>query len=507
MAVTAPIEKHLMNTSGEEHRVVLRRIARRAMIGRGLLPDFSAEALAELGRIQGPAAARDGQSRDLRRLLWASIDNDDSRDLDQLTVAEAMPGDKVKIFVAVADVDSVVHSGSAIDEHARHNTTSVYTAAVIFSMLPEKLSTDLTSLGHHEDRLAIVVEIVVAADGSVLDSDIYPACVRNQAKLAYDSVAAWFDGGKMPQAVAAVPGLDENLRLQDKVAQRMKTLRQAHGALSFESLRARTIFDGDNVRELQVEKSNRAKDLIADFMIAANGVTARYLSSRKFPALRRVVRTPKRWDRIVELAHQHGFSLPSEPDSKPLEEFLTKQKAADPLRFPDLSLAIIKLMGPGQYVADLPGGGLPPGHFGLAVADYAHSTAPNRRYPDIITQRLLKAALADQSVPYSNNDLEALAKHCTEEEDAVKKVERQVDKSAAAMLLESRIGQQFDAIVTGAADKGTWVRLLSPPVEGRLVRGFQGVDVGQKVHVRLTHTDVEQGFIDFERIGNCAPGK
>ncbi len=490
-----------MNVSGEQHRALLQGIARRVMLQRGLLPDFSTEALAELGGIRGPAAMNNGQIRDLRRLLWASIDNDDSRDLDQLTVAEAMPGDTVKIFVAVADVDSVVKNGSAIDGHARHNTTSVYTPAVIFSMLPEKLSTDLTSLGYHEDRLALVVEMVVAADGSVQDSDVYRACVRNQAKLAYDGVAAWLDGGSMPEAVAAVPGLDENLRLQDEVAQRMKNLRQLHGALSFESLRARTIFDGDKVSALQVDKPNRAKDLIADFMIAANGVTARYLSSRKFPSLQRVVRTPKRWDRIVELAHDHGFSLPTEADSRPLEEFLMKEKVADPLRFPDLSLAVIKLMGPGEYVADCSGNGSPPGHFGLAVADYAHSTAPNRRYPDIITQRLLKAALAGQSAPYSNGDLEALAKHCTEEEDAAKKVERQVEKSAAAMLLESRIGETSDAIVTGAADKGTWVRLLSTPVEGRLVRGFQGVDVGQRLRVRLTHTDVEQGFIDFERVG------
>ena len=331
------------------------------MVERGLLPDFSAEALTELGRIQPPATTNGGQVRDLRHLLWASIDNDDSRDLDQLTVAEAMPGDKVKILVAVADVDSVVKSGSAIDDHARHNTTSVYTAATIFPMLPEKLSTDITSLGFNADRLAVVVEMVVGEDGSVQDSDIYRACVRNQAKLAYNSVAAWLEGGAVPAAVAAVPGLDENLRLQDRAAQRMKELRQVHGALSFESLEARPIFDGDAIRGLETEKPNRAKDLIADFMIAANGVTARYLSSRKFPSLRRVVRTPKRWDRIVELAQQHGFKLPDEPDPRPLEEFLVKEKAADPLRFPDLSLSVIKLMGPGEYVADCPRRGCPSG--------------------------------------------------------------------------------------------------------------------------------------------------
>jgi exoribonuclease-2 len=470
------------------------------MLERGLLPDFSAEALTELGRIQTPTTMNGGQVRDLRQLLWASIDNDESRDLDQLTVAEAMPGDKIKILIAVADVDSVVKSGSAIDAHARCNTTSVYTAATIFPMLPEKLSTDITSLGFNVDRLAVVIETIVGSDGSLQNADIYRACVRNRAKLAYNSVAAWLEGGAMPAAVAAVPGLDENLRVQDKAAQRLKELRQVHGALSFESLEARPIFDGDEIRGLEVEKPNRAKDLIADFMIAANGVTARYLSSRKFSSLRRVVRTPKRWDKIVELAKQHGFKLPDEPDSKPLEEFLVKEKTADPLRFPDLSLSVIKLMGPGEYVADCPGEAAPPGHFGLAVGDYTHSTAPNRRYPDVVTQRLLKAALAKQPAPYSNEELEALATHCTEEEDAAKKVERQVGKSAAALLLESRIGESFDAVVTGAAAKGTWVRLLDPPVEGRLVHGFEGVDVGQRVRVQLTHTDVEQGFIDFTRL-------
>ncbi len=488
-----------MSVTGQQHRAVLQTIARRVMLQRGLLPDFPAEALSELGRIRAAAASGDGQVRDLRGLLWASIDNDDSRDLDQLTVAEAMPGEKIKILVAVADVDAVVKSGSAIDEHARHNTTSVYTAAVIFPMLPERLSTDITSLGFHEDRLAVVAEMVIGGDGSVEDSGLYRACVRNQAKLAYNSVAVWLEGGPAPAAVAAVAGLGENLRIQDRAAQRMKELRQVHGALSFESLEARPIFDGDAIRGLETQKPNRATDLIADFMIAANGVTARYLASRKFPSLRRVVRTPKRWDGIVALARQHGFKLPDEPDPKPLEEFLVKQKAADPLRFPDLSLSVVKLMGAGEYVADCPGDAAPPGHFGLAVGDYTHSTAPNRRYPDIITQRLLKAAMAAQPAPYGKDDLEALAKHCTEEEDAAKKVERQVGKSAAALLLESRIGERFDAIVTGAAAKGTWVRLLDPPVEGRLVQGSEGVDVGSRVRVQLLRTDVEQGFVDFKR--------
>jgi VacB/RNase II family 3'-5' exoribonuclease len=490
-----------MTTNDGHHRAILQGIAHQAMLERGLLPDFSAEVLVELGSIQAPAAMNGELVRDLRDLLWASIDNDDSRDLDQLTVAEAMPGDKVKILVAVADVDSLVKNGSAIDGHARHNTTSVYTAALIFPMLPEKLSTDLTSLNFDEDRLSIVVEMVIGADGSLQGSNIYRALVLNHAKLAYYSVASWLDGsGTVPEAVAGINGLDENLRLQDKAAQRMKNLRHIHGALSLETIEAKPLFDGDEIRDLEVERKNRATDIIEDFMIAANGVTARYLSSRKIPSIRRVVRTPKRWDRIVELAHEHGFKLPNDPDSKALDEFLLKQRADDPLRFPDLSLTVIKLMGSGEYVAEIPGE-TATGHFGLAVRDYTHSTAPNRRYTDLITQRLVKAATEGEPSPYSNEELEVLAKHCTEEEDAANKVERQVGKSAAALLLESRIGEQFDAIVTGASSKGTWARLLNIPVEGKLVQGFEGIDVGNRIRVQLISVDVERGYIDFRKVG------
>jgi ribonuclease R len=491
----------------QQHRAILQGIARRAMLERGLLPNFSAAVLAELDRIQAPAGVS-GESagdrfgiRDLTDLLWASIDNDDSLDLDQLTIAEALPADKVKIRVAVADVDALVKDGSAINEHARHNTTSVYTAAKIFPMLPEKLSNDLTSLNFDEERLAVVVDMVIGADGSLEGSDIYRARVRNHAKLAYNSVAAWLEGnGAVPEKIAAVNGLTENLRVQDRIAQSLKNLRHVHGALSLETIEAKPIFDGDQIRDLEVEKKNRAKEIIEDFMIAANGVTARYLAAKKFPSIRRVVRTPKRWERIVELAQEHRFRLPDNPDSVALDEFLVKEKAADPLQFPDLSLAVIKLLGAGEYMAELPGDSAP-GHFGLAVQDYAHSTAPNRRYTDLITQRLLKAALAGQAAPYSYAELDVLAKHFTEEEDAANKVERQVGKSAAALLLESRIGEQFAAIVTGASDKGTWARLLIIPVEGRVVRGFEGVDVGDRIHVQLIAVDVERGYIDFRKVG------
>ena len=490
-----------MNANDKQHRAILQSIAQRAMLERGLLPDFSTAVLAELDKIQAPATMSGEPARDLRDLLWASIDNDDSLDLDQLTVADAMPGDKVKILVAVADVDSLVKNGSAIDEHACHNTTSVYTAARIFLMLPEKLSTNLTSLNFNEDRLSIVIEMVIEADGSLQESDIYRARVDNHAKLAYNSVAAWLErSGVVPEAIASANGLDENLRIQDRIAQRMKNFRHIQGALSLETIEARPIFEGDEIRDLEMEKKNRAKDIIEDFMIAANGVTARYLSSRKFPSIRRLVRTPKRWDRIVEIAKEHGFKLPNNPDSKPLEEFLTKEKAADPLRFPDLSLSVIKLIGSGEYIAELPGN-ISPGHFGLAVRDYTHSTAPNRRYTDIITQRLLKAAIEGRSSPYRYDELEAMAKHCTIEEDTVNKIERQVAKSAAALLIESRIGEQFDAIVTGASPKGTWVRLLNIPVEGKLVHGFEGIDVGNRIRVQLLSIDVERGFIDFRKVG------
>ena len=358
----------------------------------GIAPRLLPHALAEVAQIQAarvPAPpGGNGSIRDLRNLLWASIDNDDSRDLDQLSVAEALPGDKIKVLVAIADVDAVIAGLSAIDLHARHNTTSVYTAAKIFPMLPEKLSTDITSLGLAVDRQAIVVEMIVAADGSVEAPAVYRAWVRNQAKLAYNSVAAWLEGGPAPAAVAAVPGLDANLRLQDKAAQTLKGLRQLHGALTFESLQAPAKFDGDEVSGLDLEKPNRATQLIEDFMVAANRVTAEFLEQKKFPCLRRVVRTPKRWEGIVEIAQQHGCKLPAGPDPRALNDFLTQQKAADPLRFPDLSLAVIKLLGPGEYVAEMPGDTSPLGHFALAVEHYSHSTAPNRRYPDVVTQRL-----------------------------------------------------------------------------------------------------------------------
>ena len=490
----------MLTTPNGRGKGILERIAYRVMKERGFLPDFSRAAIAELEKMQPADGGAKSPGGDLRHLLWASIDNDDSLDLDQLTAAEALPDKRVKILVAVADVDTLVKKNSAIDEHARQNTTSVYTAGKTFPMLPERLSTDLTSLNYREDRPAMIIEMVISDEGEMQSSDIYRARVRNHAKLAYNSVAAWLEGkGPAPEAVAVVPGLAENLRIQDRVAQQLKARRHEHGALDLQTLEARPVFAGDEIQDLQVDERNRAKEIIEDFMIAANGVTARFLHGEKVPSLRRMVRSPKRWGRIVEIAAQHNSPLPAEPDSRALEAFLAAQKAADPLRFPDLSLSVIKLLGPGEYVVELPEEEVP-GHFGLAVKDYTHSTAPNRRFPDLITQRILKAALGGSPMSYSQDELVELARHCTEKEDDANKVERLVAKSAAAMLLSSRIGDQFDAICTGAADKGTWVRIFHPPIEGRLLYGYEGVDVGHRLKVQLIHTDVEKGYIDFKKI-------
>ena len=474
------------------------RIARRVMLERGLLPAFSRSALAELATIDGPA--RDATARDRRHLLWASIDNDDSRDLDQLTVSAPGVNGNVAILVAIADVDALVKQGSALDEHARANTTSVYTAGEIFPMLPEKLSTNLTSLGAHEERLAIVVEMQVEPSGVVASSEIYRAVVINRAKLAYNSVAAWLDGtAPAPAPVAAVSGLDEQLRVQDRVAQTMKARRHQNGALSLESLEPRAVFDGETLSGLRFEARNQAKELIEDFMIAANSATARLLEAKQFPSLRRVLRSPDRWARIVELAATFEVALSAEPDARGLEAFLSARQRAEPATFPDLSLSVIKLLGRGEYVLMRPGEPAV-GHFGLAVKDYTHSTAPNRRFPDVITQRLLKAALAGERPPYSEAELAELGRHCSEQEDAATHVERQVSKSAAALLLSTRLGARFSAIVTGASPKGTWVRINEPAIEGKLVRGFEGLDVGERISVQLLQTDVERGFIDFIRM-------
>jgi exoribonuclease-2 len=476
----------------------LDQIAEQAMRDRGLEPDFSPEVERQLAAIHAPAD--DDGVRDLRELLWCSIDNDDSRDLDQLTVAEDLGGGRVRAMVAVADVDALVKKGTPIDDRARTNTTSVYTAARIFPMLPEKLSTNLTSLNDQQERIALVIDMIVDEGGSVVEGDVYRARVHNKAKLAYNGVGAWMDGeAQMPEKMRGVDGLPENIKLQDRVADRMRALRHEHGALDLETIEARPVIENGRIVDLRQEKRNNARMLIEDFMIAANGVTARFLSKRKLPSFRRVVRSPERWDRIEKIADERGDRLPPDPDPKALEQFLLRQKKLDPLRFPDLSLAIVKAMGAGEYVVEEPGQASI-GHFGLAVRDYSHSTAPNRRFPDLITHRLVKAALAGQQLPYSAAELAELADHCTAQEDAANKVERQVRKSAAACLLSDRIGQKFDGIVTGASAKGTWVRIFRPPIEGKVVQGAHGLDIGDKVTVKLVSVDIDAGFIDFSRV-------
>jgi VacB/RNase II family 3'-5' exoribonuclease len=474
----------------------LNRLARAAMLAHGFLPDFSASVLAESN---AASAARESgaQIRDLRTLLWSSIDNDDSLDLDQIEVAADLGGGKFTLMVGIADVDSVVKAGSAVDGHAQTNTTSIYTPAGVFAMLPERLSTNLTSLAQDQDRLCVVIDMTIDADANIGQSTIYRALARNRAKLAYRSVAAWLQGDQAPPSpLAAVAGLEAQLRLQDTIAQALKRKRQSKGALEFDTAENRAVYQGGILIDLQPDPKNRAQELIEEFMIAANGVSARFLQQHHRTSLRRILRTPKRWDRIVQIAKEAGEQLPDAPDALALNTFLMNRQQKDPSHFADLSLAVIKCLGAGEYVAEPPAQ-TSEGHFGLAVRDYTHSTAPNRRFPDLLTQRLLKAALNDQPPPYSDVELPMLAAHCTEQEGNAKKVERQIEKSAAAMLLQSRIGTRFAGIVTGASEKGTWVRIENPAAEGRVVQDFQGLDVGDSVQVRLVHVDVARGFIDF----------
>ena len=488
-----------MNATHSLRRADLVRIATDAMIERGLEPVFPPSVQAQLASIAGPGRDDDPRILDLRSLPWCSLDNDDSLDLDQLTAAEALPDGRVKLFVAIADVDVLVAKDSAIDRHAWTNTTTVYTSAKIFPMLPERLSTDLSSLNPGQERLALVTEMVVAGDATVQQSTVYRARVRSQAKLAYDAVSAWIDGrGALPEAARAVPGMDAQLRLQDEAAQRLRARRHAQGSLEFQTFQPHAAFDGERVVDIRLQEQNRGRQLIEELMIATNTCTAKFLSAAGGASLRRVVRSPERWARMVEVAGRYGEVLPAAPDARALEGFLARRHQADPLRFPDLSLIIVKLMGSGEYVVEVPQGE-PLGHFGLALRDYTHSTAPNRRYPDLLTQRMVKAVLAGSAPPYGLAELQALAAHCTQQEDAAQKVERRMRKSDAALLLSSRLGQRFDAIVTGRTPSNTFVRIFTPPVEGMLVGRHAELDVGEMLRVKLVSTDVERGFIDFVR--------
>jgi VacB/RNase II family 3'-5' exoribonuclease len=475
----------------------LKAIARQVMQAQGFEPDFPPEVQKQLADISAhpPQLTPSDKVRDLRNLLWSSIDNDTSKDLDQIEVAERLPNGDVKVMIGIADVDAFVPKDSPIDQHAERETTSVYSGVTIFPMLPNELSTGASSLLPDVDRPAVVTEFVVDADGAVSASNVYRAIVRNKAQLTYNAIGAWLDGsGPAPPKVAASSDLQEQIKLQDQVAQALKKLRYEHGALNLDTSEVVPLLYNDEVVGVTKATKNRATDLIEDFMVAANGVVARLLE--KVSSLRRIVRTPAHWDGIVRLAASAGEKLPADPDSKALNDFLIKRKAADPNHFADLSLAVIKLIGPGVYILERPGD-TPEGHFGLAVQDYTHSTAPNRRFPDVVTQRLIKAQLDGKPNPYTDNDLAAIASNCTEKGDAARKVEREMSKRLSAIAVSNRVGDTFDAMVTGTTPKGTFVRVLQPHMEGLLTQGAQGLHVGDKLRAKLVRTDVQHGFIDF----------
>ena len=468
------------------------------MIEHGFQPDFPAGTDAELSAIQAhPETPSTPDMQDLRSLLWSSIDNDTSKDLDQIEWAEQLADGRIRVLVGVADVAARVHKGTVIDTHAQFETTSVYTGVTVFPMLPTQLSEGITSLNENQDRGAIVVEFCVDAAGAASDGKVYRALVHNRAQLAYNSVGAWLAGtGPAPAKVAASADLTAQLKLQDKAAQCMVGGRFQHGALDLETIETRPIMLGDQAVQIVALEKSRATSLIEEFMVAANGVVARSFEADGIASIRRIVRTPKRWDRIVELAKAKGYTLPAEPDSKALNDVLLAEKQKDPDHFPDVSLTVVKLMGPGEYVLVKPNE-TSPGHFGLAVQDYTHSTAPNRRFPDLVGQRVLKAWLTKAPQPYSEDQLNAIATHCTLMEDNARKVEREMEKRIAAVVLRPHIGQSYAAIVTGVNQYGTFVRALEPHVEGMLVRGGKGLDVGDRVTVKLVNTDPERGFIDF----------
>jgi VacB/RNase II family 3'-5' exoribonuclease len=477
----------------------LQTIARQVVQAAGFQPDFQPEVQKQLADIRAhpPQLVPSDKVRDLRNLLWSSIDNDTSKDLDQIEVAERLPNGDVKVMIGVADVDAFVPKDSPIDQHAERETASVYTGVAIFPMLPNALSTGASSLLPDVDRPAVVTEFVVNAGGALNASNVYRAIVRNKAQLTYNAVGAWLDGtAPAPPKVAASSDLQSQLKLQDQVAQALKKLRFEHGALALDTSEVVPLLYSEQVVDVVKVTKNRATDLIEDFMVAANGVVARLLE--KVSSLRRIVRTPAHWDGIVRLAAAQGVKLPADPDSKALNDFLLKRKAADPDHFADLSLAVIKLVGPGEYILERPGDS-PVGHFGLAVQDYTHSTAPNRRFPDIVTQRLIKASLDGKPGPYTDNDLAAIASNCTEKGDAARKVEREMSKRVSAMAMSNRIGETFDAMITGTTPKGTFVRVAQPHMEGLLAQGAQGLNVGDKLRAKLVRTDVQHGFIDFVR--------
>ncbi|MBF0330534.1 MAG: RNB domain-containing ribonuclease [Candidatus Omnitrophica bacterium] len=488
--------------------VDVNKIARDAMCRYGFDPDFSALVKQQVKAVREDlqdAAGVDGV-RDLRGLLWSSIDNADSLDLDQIEYCERGPRQEILIKVAIADVDLFVPKGSPVDQRAANNGTSVYTGVETFPMLPDRLSTDISSLCPGGERMAVVIEFAVLSNGSIRQGDIYRAMVINKVKLVYEEVGAWLEArGPAPEAFAHIPGLEEQVRLQDEAAERLKTFRMDQGALDLESLETKAIKEDGVVVALVLPQENRAQYVIENFMIAANRTVMDRLSKAGVMVIQRVVRIPKDWPGIMKVAAEFHEALPLEPSAKALSVFLLKRKAADPLRFPDLSLTIVKLMGPGEYEMLEPG--KPPiGHFGLAISDYTHATAPNRRYVDVIIQRLIKAVIFGRSCPYTRKELVEHAAWCTDRDKASKKVERFMRKVEAALILRGRVGEEFEGIVTGASEKGTYVRLTEPPVEGRVVQSGVRMSVGQKVNVRLTDINPYEGHIDLVPVGAVRSG-
>jgi VacB/RNase II family 3'-5' exoribonuclease len=484
------------------HTVDLKAIAGNAMMKYGFEPFFPNSVLREVAAINVKTLPDNQEdTKDLRMHLWSSIDNYDSMDLDQMEFVNHGQNGEIEVKIAIADVDTYVQKHSQTDQHAAHNGTSVYTGIETFPMLPDKLSKGISSLLPGQDHMAIVIEYTVLPDGDVRRGDIYRALVSNKAKLIYEEAGDWLDGVEaIPPSVREVPGLEEQVRLQSEAARRLKNYRMEKGALDLETIEANAVVEMGFVKDLVVQKKNMARSIIEEFMVAANGTMVDYLGKAGIPMIQRVVRTPKYWEELVITAATYGETLPTEPDSKALSAFLNRQKEADPERFPDLSLTVVKLIGPGEYMALEPGE--PPyGHFGLAVTDYTHGTAPNRRYVDLIIQRLIKSVLDRVPSPYTLEELIDKSTWLTGREKGSKKVERFMRKSAAAVLLQDRIGKFFEAIVTGASEKGTYVRLITPPAEGRVMQGEHGLRVGQRVRVRLLKTDPYNGYIDFECLG------
>jgi exoribonuclease R len=493
----------------------------------GFKPEFGRDVQEQVSEIERDIAHwGDAKSAaDLRGLGWSSIDNDTSKDLDQIEVAERVPTG-IRLHIAIGDVAAAVEKGSPIDEHAQNQTQTIYTAVKNFPMLPLELSAGLTSLNENEDRLAILMSFTVASNGELLDETVSRSWVRNRAQLAYSRVGPWLDaGGNDPKNVvnlrsdsarehdsdeAASTRMDgdrnlradwlaEQLKLQDEATEALHRTRIAAGALDFHKAEAEPVLMDGHIASVHEVTQNRAMHLIEDLMVAANGVMARALRKGGRSGLQRVVKTPERWNRIVALAQRTGRTLPEQPDSVELNKFLQAQRESDPDHYPDLAVAVIKLMGPGEYML-MRADDDPTGHFGLAARDYTHSTAPNRRFPDLVTQRILHAMMDDAPPPYTDGELAAIAQHCNEADKALRKIERRMQKRVAAVAMSGHVGEDFKAVVTGSSDKGVYARVIEPPFEGRVVEGEYGLDVGDVVRVKLIHTDPARAFIDLARM-------